>query len=87
MQNATPHIVTRLNWFGIAYTSTVYLTREEARDRIVDGRLLTVAEGNARNMERLWESFKSMEKSEGGMDTTQWQEREETKLLIENEQV
>ena len=32
----------------------------------------------------LWDSFKSLQKSQGGMDTREWQQREETKLLIEN---
>ncbi len=58
MQTTTPYIVTQTDYFGNDYTSTVYLTDREAKDRIVDGRLLTAAHGRARNYKELWRSFK-----------------------------
>lgn len=79
-----PYIVEQLDYFGVPYISTVFLSDTEARDRIVDGRLLTVAEGKARNIERLWALFKDRVQQPGGSYNKEWVEREEIKELIEN---
>lgn len=71
-----PYTVTQTDYHGTDYTATMYLTREQARDRIVDGRLITPAAGRARNYQRLWGSFKSLAWSEGGRtDTGAWVSR------------
>lgn len=65
MQYLNPYIVTSLDYFGKPYTHTVLLTPQAAAVRIVNGRLLTVAEGNARNYGQLWDRFKALGKQPG----------------------
>lgn len=59
---------------GNDYTSEVLLSPQEARDRIVNGRLLSAAEGRQRNYARLWEEFKAIQSGlGGGSNDTAWQ--------------
>lgn len=87
MEIISPHIVTSTDYHGADYQHTVWLSAKEARDRIVDGRLLSKSQGEARNYARLWDTFKDREQSQGGMDTKAWEERELVKLEIEKQQI
>jgi hypothetical protein len=75
-----PYIVTRADYFGNDYTSTVYLTTEQARDLIVDGRLLPASVGRSRRLDQLWKDFTSLGKQPGsGYISQEWVERERVK--------
>jgi hypothetical protein len=70
LTNFIDYSVVQADAFGNDYTSNVSLTPQEARDRIVDGRLLSADEGHRRNYARLWEAFKAMQPGPGGMGDT-----------------
>lgn len=65
MQYLQPYLVTSTDYFGNDYQHTVYLTIQDAADRIVNGRLLTPAQARSRNYKRLWDKFKALEKQPG----------------------
>ena len=56
------YLVTETDYFGKDYQHIVALTDKEAENRIVDGRLLSKAAGEARNYAKLWEQFKAQDR-------------------------
>lgn len=62
MLNTQPYLVTQTDYFGADYQTIVLLTPTEAKSRIVNGRLLSKAEADARDYGKLWEKFKAMDR-------------------------
>jgi hypothetical protein len=62
MLNTSYYTVTSTDINGVDYQHGVLLTLTEARSRIVNGRLLSKAEADARDYGKLWEKFKAMDR-------------------------
>ena len=74
MLNTSYYTVTSTDINGVDYQHGVLLTPGEAKSRIVNGRLLSKAEADARDYGKLWEKFKAMDRygpTMGRMPTAQ----------------
>jgi len=70
------HQVIQTDAHGIDYTSNVLLSDREAKERIVDGRLISEREAYARRKAELWRSYKWGGSTGGRMPTAK-----ETELI------
>jgi len=76
------HSVIQTDANGIDYTSNVLLSDREAKERIVDGRLISQREAYARRKAELWRSYKWGGETSGRMPT----ERETELINYKNQE-